>query len=108
MSTSYWMSGSPFTLAESTTVAAGKVTLTKAASSGMRHVLHAIVAKSDLAGSTVVVKSGATTLATFEVGAAERVLTIPGGIVGNAGEAMTVELTATTVARVAAAGTTRV
>lgn len=94
-----------WTLNETAAVVGGKITLTRAAEPGNQHILRWFKAKSDLAGGELTVKSAATTLTTLTIGAAERMDFIE--VAGAAGEALSVELTVTTVGELTITGETR-
>lgn len=93
-----------WTLNETGTVVGGTITLTRAAEAGHQHVLRWFKAKSDLASGEMTVKSGATTLTTLTIGAAERMDFCE--VSGATGEALSVELTVTTAGELTITGET--
>lgn len=94
-----------WTLNESTTVAAGVITLTRPAEPGHQHTLRWFKAKSDLAAGELTVKSAATVLTTLTIGAAERMDFVE--VSGATGEALSVALTVTTAGELTITGETR-
>lgn len=94
-----------WSIPQNATPGAGVITVSKAAEAGNQHILRFIRAKSDKAASVVTVKSGSTTLATFDLGAAEKVFAVY--VPANRSEALEVSVDVTTAGALAASGETK-
>lgn len=106
MATTVYNANREWTQAENTTASGGKITTAVASEPGNQHIVRFIRAKSDLSTSTVTVKTASTVLATFDVGAAEKALSVY--LPANRSDAVTVELTVTTAGTLSVAGETKV